>query len=114
MQMVYTRSTSPSVFINHIHLYPIITVTLFPLFLKDFIRQIGILHAVSRIIMESVNCFGKKPVQVGKCFIAVLTEFFKKVSTKHFSELSEFSIITDLLVFKPAFTCSKLTKETQS
>ena len=31
------RSTTPSVFINHIHLYPVIAVTLVPLFLTDSI-----------------------------------------------------------------------------
>ena len=31
------RSTTPSVFKNHIHLYPVIAVTLFPLFLNHSI-----------------------------------------------------------------------------
>ena len=35
----------------------------------------SLLYAMSLLVTESVNCFCKKRVQVGKCIIPVSTEF---------------------------------------
>ena len=72
------RSTCRSVFINHIYLYPVIVVTLFPPPLKDSMGQLSFVCAIILFSMAIVNCFGKKPVQVRKCIITVSAEFLKK------------------------------------
>ena len=66
----FIRSNLPSVYINHIHLYYVVSVTLFPFSLG----QMGFLCAMSFFIMESVNFFGKESIQVRKCVIAVSPE----------------------------------------
>ena len=53
------RSTSRSVFINHIHLYSMIAVTLFPLFLNESLGQ------MSFIFNESFH-YGQRE-HYGKC-----------------------------------------------
>ena len=49
----------PPVFITHIHLYPLVTVTLFPLFLNDSMRLMNLLYAMSLFIMEIIDCSGR-------------------------------------------------------
>ena len=45
--------------------------------------------------MESVTCFGKVLAKVGKSILVGST----KVNTRHFSKVSEFSIMTNTLAF---------------
>ena len=71
------RSTSPSVFINLIHLSPVIAVAHFSLFLNDPMRQTSLSYAMNIFTVASVNCFGKKPAQVGKCLVTDSTEFLQ-------------------------------------
>ena len=79
-------------------------VTLFPLFLNHFIAQISTLHAINLFIMKSLNCFGKKRVQDGKCiFTAAIGSLESQCKT--FSKPSEFSVITaDFLAFTAFLT----------
>ena len=72
------QSIFSSVFINHIHIYPIIAVTFFTLFLNDYLGEMSFLYSVSHFIIESVNCFEKKRVLVEKCIMAISTEFNRK------------------------------------
>ena len=66
----FIRSTLPSVYINHIHLYHAVSVTIFPFSLG----QMSFLYAMSFFTMERVNFFGNDSIQVRKCAIAVSPE----------------------------------------
>ena len=47
----------------------------FPSFLGDYLGHMSLIFAMSLFIMKSVNYFGKKSAQGGKCIMAVSTEF---------------------------------------
>lgn len=48
---------------------------IFPLFVNHSMKRMSLLYAMSLLIIESVNYFGKKTTQVGKCIISVSTKF---------------------------------------
>ena len=56
--------------------------------------QMSLLFAMGLFIMASVNCFGKKPVLVGKYITIVLIELLES-QYETILKFSEFSIITD-------------------
>ena len=54
--------------------------------------------------MESVICFGKNSVQVGKCIITVSTESDRQVNIKLFPKLFECLIANNFLTFTDILT----------
>lgn len=64
------------VFINYIHLYLVTTIEHLPYFLNGFTGQMNHIYAMNLFVIESVNWFGKKLVQIGKCIIIASKEVF--------------------------------------
>ena len=62
------------VFINYIHLYLVTTIEHLPYFLNGFTEQVNHIYAMNLFGIESVNWFGKKLAQIGKCIIVASKE----------------------------------------
>ena len=73
VQMVYTKQFSIQLYKSYSFIFCKNKYT-FPSFSKQYPREKWVFLCKSLFIMEIVNCFGKKPVQVEKCIIAISKE----------------------------------------